>query len=90
MKTIIFEHEGRTFKAVVGPDSLRGMACVHLYELRPNRKFFKWKMCNSYSFWVDDFNTIEEGCRAKLAKYLNAEAWGLAIAKKWSDFYAKY
>lgn len=90
MKTIIFEHEGRTFKAVVGPDGIHGMANVYLYELRPNRKIFKWRMCDGYHFWVDDFATIEEGARSKLARYLNEEAERLAVAKKWSEFYAKY
>lgn len=90
MKPIIYERGNRTFKMYVGPDSIHGMACAYLYELRPNRKIFKWRMCDSYHFWVDDFDTIEEGCRNRLARFLKEEADRIAIAKKWSEFNAKY
>lgn len=90
MKAIIYERGNRTFKAYVGPDGIHGMACVHLYELRPNRKIFKWKVCDSSHFWVDDFATIEEGARHVLAGYLKAEADHIAIAKKWEEFEKNY
>lgn len=89
MKPIIFEHGSRTFKVYAGPDGC-GLANVHIYEHRPNGKIIKWAFRDSYTFWVEDFDTIEEGCRAKLAKFLNEEADRLAIAKKWEEFEKKY
>ena len=88
-KPIYFNHENREFKVFAIP-SCCGLADVHIYEHRPNGKIIKWVFRDSYSFWVEDFDTIEEGCRAKLAKFLNEEADRIAIAKKWSEFNAKY
>lgn len=89
MKPIIYERGNRTFKVYVAP-SCCGLADVHIYEYRPNAKIIKWAFRDSYSFWVEDFDTIEEGCRTKLAKFLKEEADRIAIAKKWEEFEKKY
>lgn len=89
MKPIIFEHGPRTFKVFVGSAGC-GLADVNIYEYRPNGKIIKWAFRDSYSFWVEDYATIEEGARTKLAKFLKEEADRLAIAKKWEEFEKKY
>lgn len=88
MKAIYFTHKGREFKVYVGSAGC-GLADVHIYEHRPN-KLIKWAFRDSYSFWVEDFDTIEEGCRSRLAKFLSEEADQLAIAKKWEEFDKNY
>lgn len=89
IKTIIFEHENRIFKAQIRP-SFHEMGCVYFYELRPNAKIFKWHYRNSYDFWVTDYDTIEEGARDKFAKMMGEEAHRIAIAKKWKEFEETY
>lgn len=89
IKKIIFTHENRTFKAVVRPDCT-GMGAVFFYELKPNTKIWKWRYRDSFNFWVEDYETIEEGVRTKFAKMMGEEADRIAIAKKWEDFYKNY
>lgn len=89
-KPIYFNHKNREFKVFAVPSCGGGLADVHIYEYHPNRKILKWSYCDTFSMWVEDFDTIEEGCRAKLAKFLNEEADRIAIAKKWEEFEKKY
>ena len=88
-KPIVYTHENKVFYVYVVPCGL-GLADVNIYEYLPNARFFKERYRDSYSLWVQDYLTIEEGSRSKLAKFLDEEIERLEIAKKWKDFEEKY
>ena len=89
VKPIIYTHNNRTFHIYVVPCGL-GLADVNIYEYLPNARFFKERYRDSYSLWVQDYPTIEEGAFAKMAKFLDEEAERLEVTKKWKDFEEKY
>ena len=89
VKPIIYTHNNRTFRIYVVPCGL-GLADVNIYEYLPNAKLFKERYRDSYSMWVQDYSSIEEGAFAKMAKFLDEEAERLEVTKKWKDFEEKY
>jgi hypothetical protein len=86
----LFDYEGRSFKATVKPNGIYGMACVFVEEFRPKARIFKWKWHGSFDFWLCDYESIEDGARAMVAKVLSEEADDLKLQKKWKEFENKY
>lgn len=82
----IFEYHGRTFSVTVKPDGIGGLAVAFINEYIPTRKIFKWKYHDSINFWIDDFDTIEDGAKAMLQKVLNKEQERENYKNKWSEF----
>ena len=82
----LFNYEGRRFKVTVKPNGISGMACAFVEEFRPKAKIFKWKWRNSFDFWIDDYESIEDGARTMVAKVLSAEKDALELKKKWQEF----
>lgn len=89
-KPIVYTHENKVFHVYVVPNCGGGLCDVHIYEYLPKAKLFKERYRDTFSMWVQDYPTIEEGARSKLAKFLNEDAERMEIAKKWEEFYNKY
>ena len=88
-KPIVYTYENRVFHVYVVPCGC-GLCDVHIYEYLPKAKFVKERYRDTFSMWVQDYPTIEEGARNKLAKFLYEDAERMEIAQKWSEFNAKY
>ena len=89
-KPIVYTHENRVFHVYVAPSCGGGLCDVHIYEHLPKAKLFKERYRDTFSMWVQDYPTIEEGARSKLAKFLDEDAERMEIAKKWEEFYKNY
>ena len=83
MKKIIVAR-GRDFKCHYHAD-LGGKMCeVTVWEIvRPTWKIFRCKYRSSYTFWVEDFDTIIEGVEKAVYRYLAEEDREKEIYKKW-------
>ena len=88
-KTEIYTFEGRTFEVTTVLEAgFQGeMAHSFICEVvRPNWKFFRTRIIDDKTFWVSDYETIQEGAKAMLARVLNREKELAEIRQKWSDF----
>lgn len=94
-KSIIYHHKGKDYRAVVVPECF-GRATVNFYERRTlpsfglNPNILYWHWVDSMGFWVEDYESIEAGCRAKFAKLMKEEEERIAVAKKWEEFNKNY
>ena len=82
------EYHDRQFELVVIPDCAFHGAIINvaIYEIMPNRKFFKKRWLDNKSTWTSDHETIVDGAEHLLAVYLKEEADKNAEYKKWKDF----
>lgn len=82
-----FTYENRTFVAYCGFDG-RYIVDVSFYELRPNRKIFKYKYFGSKSFLLstEEGYTITDAIQTKLAELLVAEREENKLTKIRNDF----
>lgn len=82
------EYQGRQFELVVSPDPhFHGaMIDVVIFEIMPNRRFFKKRWLDSKSTWTDAHTTIAKGAEHLLAVYLREEARQNRERKKWENF----
>ena len=81
--------DGRTFEVVTVMEAGFGgaMAGAHIYEVvRPNWKFFRTRIIDDKTFWVSDYETIQEGAKAMLARVLSREKELAEVRQKWADF----
>jgi hypothetical protein len=82
-----FEEEQLQFACYVGCGCFQGMVEVTVYEIRPNKKFFKEKYFGSKWFWLDDYKTIKDGVLTKLCEMLVEREQELEKQDKWKEFY---
>lgn len=61
------------------------MCCVNIYEYY-HRKLFKNKYRAYKTFWVDDYDTIEEGMRDMVKAYIKEEEEENKLTAKWNKF----
>lgn len=76
------------YEAEIMPCSLSSaIAEVYIYEvIRPNWKIFRRSYCTGYNFFIEDFNTIEEGVNATFEKFLDKIEKQNNTQKKWDNF----
>ena len=88
-KTEIYTFEGRTFEVTTVLEAgFQGeMAHSFICEVvRPNWKFFRTRIIDDKTFWVSDYETIQEGAKAMLARVLSREKELAEVRQKWADF----
>jgi hypothetical protein len=82
---VIVEKDGRTFECYANAIGC-AMCAVNIYEVvRPNWKIFRTKYRESYSFFVDDFDTIKKGIEHCVARLFKREQIEEERAKKWAE-----
>lgn len=68
-----YTHKNRSFKAVCGFDG-RYIVDVCFWELKPNRKIFKYKYYGSKSFLIDEeMESLTEEIRTRLIQLIIEE-----------------
>ncbi len=80
---------GRTFEVVtVMVAGFKGaLAESYIYEvIRPSWKIFRTRIIDSKSFWIDEYDTIEQGVKKMLALVLKEEGDEIIQRLKWQDF----
>ena len=88
-KTETYIFDDRTFEVTtVLETGFHGeMAHSFIYEVvRPNWKFFRTRMIDDRTFWVSDYETIQEGAKTMLAHVLSREKELAEVRQKWADF----
>ena len=88
-KTETYIFDGRTFEVTTVLEAgFRGeMAHSYIYEvIRPNWKFFRTRIVDDKTFWVSDYETIQEGAKTMLARVLSREKELAEVRQKWADF----
>ena len=88
-KTETYIFDGRTFEVTTVLEAGFGGAMAHsfIYEVvRPNWKFFRTRMIDDKTFWVSDYETIQEGAKTMLARVLSREKELAEVRQKWADF----
>lgn len=83
MKQIITV-EGRTFECYISAE-LGGKICgVSICEVkRPNWRIFRSIFQDQCTFWVDDYESIQEGVRQMIIYFLAREQEARARYEKW-------
>lgn len=84
MKHILIRGQ-RTFECYTGAE-LEGKMCrVAIYEVvRPTWKIFRTRYKDSRGFWVDDYDTLQEGIDKMLDHFLKWEQEEAERKAKWS------
>lgn len=88
-KTETYTLDGRTFEVTTVLEAGFHGEIAHsfIYEVvRPNWKFFRTRLMDDKSFWVSDYETIQEGAKTMLALVLSREEELAAVRQKWADF----
>lgn len=88
-KTETYFFDGRTFEVTTVLEAgFNGeMAHSFIYEVvRPNARFFRTRMVDDKTFWVSDYETIQEGAKTMLARVLSREKELAEVRQKWADF----
>lgn len=85
-KRVVYSYDNQQFACYVGCGCFSGMAEVIIYELRPAKKLFKEKYVGSKSFWLCDFETINEGVLDCLDSITIEENKQKRIQEKWKNF----
>lgn len=80
------EYQGRQFELVVSSDFHGAMIDVAIFEIMPNRRFFKKRWLDNKSTFTNAHKSIEAGVEHLLAVYLQEEARQSRQRKKWADF----
>ena len=78
------QYEIKAHTAVCG-----AMIAVSISELHPNRKIFKKTYLNRYYFWIEDFDTIEDGILYHLNEEIELQKKLKAIEEKKKEFFKK-
>ena len=78
----------REFECYANSSCSQVLVEVQIYEVvRPKWKLFRTKEVDSCSFYIDKFDTIEEGIREMLAKFLVEEKEKQEREAKWKDYH---
>lgn len=85
-KKVVYFLDDKQYNCYVGQGCFSGSVNVLMYEYRPNKKIFKEKSLGSKWFWLDDYNTIEEGVKTILIKVLVEQKYELEMRRKWEEF----
>lgn len=85
-KKVVYILDDKQYNCYVGQGCFSGSVEVLMCEYRPNKKIFKEKSLGSKWFWLDDYNTIEEGVKTVLIKVLVEQKYELEMQKKWEKF----
>ena len=80
--------DGRTFICNAMPNcGVSGMAEVEVRELvRPHWKIFRTRYIGSNWFWVEDYETIDDGIYDILRNFIEKDNVATMIAEKWKNF----
>lgn len=85
--TTTFNVNNTIYEVDTFPCSLTSaIAEVYIYEVvRPNWKIFRRSYCNSFNFFVEEFNSIEEGTKYTFKKFLQRLEEREKIQQKWEN-----
>ena len=76
--------QGRTFECYTSADLSGKMCTVNIYEVvRPTWKIFRTRYKDSRGFWVDDYDTLQEGIDKMLDTFLKWEQEEAERRMKW-------
>lgn len=76
--------EGRTFECHYGAELSGKMCGVNIFEVkRPKWKIFRTTYQDQCTFWVDDYESIQEGVRQMVMRFLAREQEANARYEKW-------
>ena len=65
------------------------ITCYISEVTHPNRRFFRTTYLNYHCFWVEDFDTVEEGILYCLDKEIECQNAKKETLKKVNDFFKK-
>lgn len=88
-KTETYFFDGRTFEVTTVLEAgFHGeMAHSFIYEvIRPHARFFRTRLVDDKTFWVSDYETIQEGVKTMLTRVLSREKELAEVRQKWADF----
>lgn len=88
-KRIEYNFNGTTLACYVGCGCFSGMVEFTAYEVRPNKKLFKEKYFGSKWFWLEDYDTIEQGVLSKITEIFEEKEEELIKQDKWKEFLEK-
>lgn len=78
--------DGREFICYVSPSIVNHVE-VSIWEVvRPRWKIFRSKYRDSYTFWIFDYKSIDEGVRDAIDTYLRHEWKDECVVAKWKEF----
>lgn len=81
----------RQLEVYVNPDLGGCMASVSVFEVvRPKWKIFRTRFIDSQSFWISDYETIDEGARKAIDDILAKEQKQKENCEKWKNFSETY
>ena len=86
-KIFEYEYEERKFRAFVkrhGYD--KNLIIVDIEEYHPKKKIIKWRPFEKRSFFLEDYETIEDGIKAKITIAILKEKAEQEQEKKWQEF----
>lgn len=76
---------GRTFECYPSAEYSGKMCSVNVWEVkRPNWKIFRTSYFGNRCFWIDDYESIQEGIEDIVDWLIRQEERDLEIAEKWS------
>lgn len=83
MKTTIIK-QGRTFECYPSAECGGKMCMVNILEVvRPTWKIFRTSYKDSRGFWIDDYDTLQEGIDKMLDHFLQWEQEEAERKEKW-------
>lgn len=85
-KKVTYTFDDKQYNCYVGQGCFSGSVEVLVYEYRPNKKIHKEKSLDSKWFWLDDYDTIEEGVKTVLVQILAEQNHDLEMQRKWQEF----
>lgn len=75
---------GRTFECYPSAECGGKMCSVNVWEVkRPNWKIFRTSYFGNRCFWIDDYESIQEGIEDIVGWLIRQEERDLEIAEKW-------
>lgn len=90
-KSIEYIWKGVTYIVEVGNSCFSCCAEVYIKEvIHPERKFFRTRTVDTRTFFIDEYATIEEGCKECLKKYLHEHAVEESRIQKWVKFQQEF
>jgi uncharacterized protein YydD (DUF2326 family) len=89
-KKVTYTLDDKQYNCYVGQGCFSGSVEVLVYEYRPNKKIHKEKSLDSKWFWLDDYDTIEEGVKTVLAQIVAEQNHDLEMQRKWEEFEKNY
>jgi hypothetical protein len=86
-KIFKYEHEGRTFRAFVKRNYYdKNLITIDIEEYHAERKIMKWIQFKKASFFLKDYETIEDGIKAMTTIAILKEKTEQEQEKKWKEF----